>query len=56
ESKEELDSFIAAMVAIAHEAQTNPELVKNAPHTTVVRRLDDVRAARELDLRWRALD
>ncbi len=56
ESKEELDSFIAAMVAIAHEAQTNPELVKNAPHTTVVRRLDDVRAARELDLRWRAPD
>ncbi len=54
ESKEDLDRFIAAMSEIAHEARTNPELVKNAPHTTVVRRLDDVKAARELDLRWTA--
>ncbi|MHB8550330.1 MAG: aminomethyl-transferring glycine dehydrogenase subunit GcvPB [Acidiferrobacterales bacterium] len=54
ESKEEIDSFISAMTEIAHEARTNPELVKNAPHTTVVRRLDDVKAARELNLRWRA--
>jgi glycine dehydrogenase subunit 2 len=54
ESKEELDGFIAAMVEIAEEARTQPELVKGAPHTTPVRRLDDVRAARSLDLVWRA--
>ena len=35
------------------EAHANAELVKNAPHTTPVRRLDDVKAARELDLTWK---
>lgn len=54
ESKEELDGFIAAMIEIAEEARTQPEQVKSAPHTTPVRRLDDVRAARSLDLVWRA--
>lgn len=54
ESKEELDGFVAAMREIALEARANPELVKSAPHTTPVRRLDDVRAARELDLAWKA--
>jgi glycine dehydrogenase subunit 2 len=53
ETKEELDSFVAALVAIREEARTNPELVKGAPHTLPVRRLDDVRAARQLDLAWR---
>ncbi|WP_295427748.1 aminomethyl-transferring glycine dehydrogenase subunit GcvPB [uncultured Thiodictyon sp.] len=53
ESKEELDGFVAALVAIREEARTNPELVKGAPHTMPVRRLDDVRAARQLDLAWR---
>ena len=54
ESKEELDGFLAAMEEIVQEARANPDLVKNAPHTTPVRRLDDVRAARELDLKWKA--
>ena len=50
ESKETLDSFVAAMKEIRDEAHTNPELVKGAPYTQPVRRLDDVKAARELDL------
>ena len=54
EAKEELDRFIAAMEEIVKEVRTNPELVKGAPHTLPVKRLDDVRAARELDLRWKA--
>jgi glycine dehydrogenase subunit 2 len=53
ESKEECDLFIDAMKAIAHEAETNPELVKTAPHTTRVRRLDEVGAARKPVLRWK---
>jgi glycine dehydrogenase subunit 2 len=53
ETREALDGFVAAMVAIREEARTNPELVKGAPHTMPVRRLDDVRAARQLDLAWR---
>ncbi|MCF6283242.1 MAG: hypothetical protein L3J28_13750, partial [Candidatus Polarisedimenticolaceae bacterium] len=53
ETREELDRFIAAMIAIRDEVESNPDLVKSAPHTLPVKRLDDVRAARELDLRWR---
>lgn len=53
ETPEELDRFIAALAAIRAEAQADPELVKGAPHTLPVRRLDDVRAAREPDLAWR---
>jgi glycine dehydrogenase subunit 2 len=53
ESKETLDGFVAAMKEILAEARSQPELVKTAPHTTPVRRLDEVKAARELDLRWR---
>jgi len=53
ESKEDLDGFVEAMIAIRREAEENPELVKGAPHTMPVRRLDDVRAARQLDLAWR---
>lgn len=52
ESKEELDGFIAAMQEIAREAQKDAEHVKHAPYSTPVRRLDDVKAARELDLAW----
>ena len=52
ESKETLDFFIAAMVKINKEIEENPEIVKNAPHTTPVKRVDEVRAARNLDLRW----
>jgi glycine dehydrogenase subunit 2 len=53
EDKQTLDNFIAAMSQIQHEAETDPELVKGAPHSQPVRRLDDVRAARELDLAWK---
>ena len=52
ETKEELDGFVDAMSRILSEAETTPELLKEAPHTQPVRRLDEVRAARELDLAW----
>ncbi len=54
ESKETLDGFIDAMRKILAEAHASPEQVKGAPHTTPVRRLDDVKAARELDLIWKS--
>ncbi|HSG90983.1 MAG TPA: aminomethyl-transferring glycine dehydrogenase subunit GcvPB [Pseudomonadales bacterium] len=54
ETKEELDAFVDAMLAIRKEAETTPELVKDAPSTMPVKRLDDVRAARQLDLVWQA--
>ncbi|MNY63905.1 putative glycine dehydrogenase (decarboxylating) subunit 2 [compost metagenome] len=47
ESKQTLDSFIDTMIAIAKEAEENPELVKNAPYTTVVSRMDEALAARK---------
>ena len=50
ETKAELDGFIAAMTAIREEAKNNPELLKAAPHTLPVRRLDEVKAAKDLDL------
>jgi len=53
ESKEECDLFIDAMRAIAAEAETNPEIVKTAPHATRVGRLDEVAAARKPILRWK---
>jgi glycine dehydrogenase subunit 2 len=53
ETKAELDRFVDALVAIAAEIETQPDQVKSAPHTLPVRRLDDVRAARDLDLIWR---
>ena len=53
ESKEECDLFIEAMKAIAEEAATNPELVKTAPHSTRIGRLDEVGAARRPILRWK---
>jgi glycine dehydrogenase subunit 2 len=53
ESLETLDAFCDTMIAIAGEARDNPELVKSAPLTTPVRRLDEVRAAREPDVCWR---
>lgn len=53
ESKQTLDLFIDAMHKIADEAQTNPEKLKHAPYTTPVRRLDEVKAAREPNLRWK---
>jgi glycine dehydrogenase subunit 2 len=53
ESLEELDFFIDAMRAIAREVEETPELVKTAPHSTRVSRLDEVQAARKPILRWR---
>ncbi len=53
ESKEECDLFVDAMRSIAEEAASNPELVKTAPHSTRVGRLDEVGAARKPILRWK---
>jgi len=50
ETREEIDGFVAAMASILEEARTNPEIVTSAPQTMPVKRLDDVKAARELDL------
>jgi len=47
ESRETLESFASALLAIANEAEESPELVKGAPHSTPVRRLDEVKAARD---------
>ena len=52
ESIETLDSFIEAMIEIAKEAKENPKLLKEAPHNTPVRRIDEVKAARNLILKW----
>lgn len=54
ESKQELDAFIDAMLAIAREAEENPDLVKSAPHTTRIGRIDEAAAARKPVLRWKA--
>jgi glycine dehydrogenase subunit 2 len=53
ETKEMVDRFVEALVEIREEAKTDSEKVKGAPYTTPVRRLDDVKAARQLDLAWR---
>jgi glycine dehydrogenase subunit 2 len=53
ESREELDLFIDAMKSINAEAAEDPELLKQAPHTTKVGRLDEVGAARKPVLRWK---
>jgi glycine dehydrogenase subunit 2 len=53
EAKEDLDRFCAAMCDILREMAESPETVSSAPHTMPVRRLDDVRAAKHLDLVWK---
>ena len=50
---EELDAFVDAMIAIRDEAAKDPNILKDAPHTLPVSRLDEVRAVKELDLRQR---
>ena len=55
ESLETLDTFIAIMRQIAEEATTNPDLIRQAPSTTVVGRLDEATAARKPNLRWKPL-
>ncbi len=52
ENKETLDAFAEALNTIAKEARTTPDLLHEAPHNTPVRRVDEVRAAKELILRW----
>jgi glycine dehydrogenase subunit 2 len=52
ESKQTLDQFCDAMIQIAREAETAPDVAREAPVTTPVRRLDQTKAAREPDLRW----
>jgi glycine dehydrogenase subunit 2 len=53
EAKEDLDRFCDALAAIREEMQHDPEKLTSAPHTMPVRRLDDVRAAKQLDLTWK---
>ncbi len=53
ETKETLDNFIAVMKRIAREARENPAIILEAPHDTVVGRLDQTLAARKPNLRWR---
>jgi glycine dehydrogenase subunit 2 len=53
ESLEELDLFVAAMRSIAREVEETPDLVKTAPHSTRVSRMDEVQAARKPVLRWK---
>ena len=53
ETKEELDQFCDAMAVIRREMEREPEKLRSAPHTMPVRRLDDVRAVKQLDLAWK---
>ncbi len=53
ESKEELDLFVDAMRQIAREADENPQLILDAPHSTRISRLDETTAARKPILRWK---
>jgi len=52
EAKETLDAFADAMLAIAAEAAEEPSVVKDAPHTRPVRRLDEVKAVRQLVVKY----
>jgi glycine dehydrogenase subunit 2 len=52
ESKQTLDQFISAMIQIAKDCEENPDIVKSAPHHTVVSRLDETLAVKQLDLRF----
>ena len=54
ETREELDAYIAALISVRDEARKDAQIVTNAPYSTPVRRLDDVKAARDLDLVWSA--
>ena len=55
ETKAELDAFVEALIAIREEAENQADMVRQAPHTMPVQRLDDVKAVRELNVRWRAI-
>jgi glycine dehydrogenase subunit 2 len=53
ETKETLDEFCDAMISICHEAVENPDLLHDAPSTSVVGRLDETLAVKQLDVRWK---
>jgi glycine dehydrogenase subunit 2 len=55
ESVETLDAFADALIAIAAEAEADAEVVTSAPHTAPVKRLDEAKAARQPNLRWRPM-
>ena len=55
ESIETLDSFADTLIAIAAEARRDPDVVRAAPHSAPVKRLDEAAAARQPNLRWRAM-
>jgi glycine dehydrogenase subunit 2 len=55
ESVETLDAFAEALIAIAAEAESAPDVVREAPHTAPVRRLDEATAARQPNLRWKGM-
>jgi len=52
ESKDTIDNFIDAMIEAAELAESNPQAIKDAPQTMPIKRLDETKAARELNLRW----
>ena len=52
ESKEDLDRFAEAFIEILREAEEEPEVVRGAPHNTAIRRVDEVKAARNPVLSW----
>ena len=52
ENKETLDRFISAMIEINEKIENDPERVRQSPFKTPVRRLDETKANRDLDLRW----
>jgi glycine dehydrogenase subunit 2 len=55
EAVETLDAFADALLAIAREAESDPDIVTSAPHDAPVGRLDEATAARQPNLRWRAM-
>ncbi len=55
ESIETLDAFAAALITIVAEARQDPDLLRQAPHATPVRRLDEATAARHPDLHWQPM-
>jgi glycine dehydrogenase subunit 2 len=55
ETREDLDAFADALIAIAREARETPDVVRSAPTTAPVRRLDEASAARRPELRWRPM-
>lgn len=54
ESKQEIDEFAEVMAKILHEVKTNSSIVKDAPHTMPVKRLDDVKAAKDMNFAWQS--